>query len=333
MPYTVWGSFDFFKKNFVDLDSTQTGTARISRDNLVNQLTKLDQSVYSFPSLTGKVIFFGSFARRTKVRPLDDIDLMVELAGKHVSVVQASSDIYTYWLKVNSETSSLANYVDNYGYLNSIKVLNKIKSSLGTVSHYNNADIKRNQQAVTLNLKSYPWVFDIVPTVRVVDQYNELLYFLIPDGRGEWMRTNPLIDQTNVSSINYTHNGGFLQVMRLLKYWNNLPGKARLPSYYFENLVINCFKIAPTISDTPKALKYFFENVTSRVNLSCPDPKNLGPNLDANIASATKASFNEAVKKSSDNAWYAVYHEGNSNDKLAIEYWGKVFGSAFPSYG
>ncbi|MGV3524067.1 MAG: hypothetical protein ACO1RX_07580 [Candidatus Sericytochromatia bacterium] len=317
----------------MDLDSRQTDTARTSRNNLVNQLLRLDKSIAYFPDLSSKIVFFGSFARRTKVRPLDDIDLMVELSGKNTIPVQASSDIYTYWVKVNSASSSLSNYVDNYGYLNSVKVLNKIRNSLSTVSHYSSADIKRNQQAVTLNLNSYSWIFDIVPTFKVLNNLNNIDYFLIPDGSGEWMRTNPLIDQANVSSLNSNHNGNLLPVIRLLKYWNILPGKPVLPSYYFETLILNVFRYCPVISEIPKALKYFFENVSAHVNSRCLDPKNLGPDLDSKVLSTTKASFNLAIKAASDNAWYAVYHEQNSNHSLAIDCWKKIFGSEFPAYG
>ncbi|GHL16875.1 hypothetical protein ECZU23_53180 [Escherichia coli] len=45
----------------------------------MNDFEKDDKFPVSFPAIH---IAFGSFARRTKIRPLDDIDLMFGLTGQ-----------------------------------------------------------------------------------------------------------------------------------------------------------------------------------------------------------------------------------------------------------
>ena len=81
---TANSAYDNFIKNSVDLDSEQTGIARNSRDWLYGNLKNFPKVVENFPKLyAGKeIIGFGSFRRRTKIRPLDDIDLMLVLQVK-----------------------------------------------------------------------------------------------------------------------------------------------------------------------------------------------------------------------------------------------------------
>lgn len=332
MPYTVWGAFDQFRKQTVDLDSDEVKRARASRDYLFEQIKKLsDEDIY-FPKLSGGFIPYGSFARNTKIRPLDDIDMLVLLNGRGTSDDQSKSDPYVRWLKISDPTAPLAYFRDEYGYVNSTKILNKIRDSLSRVPNYAKADIHKNMQAVTLSLLSYPWVFDIVPSTPVGDG-NRTTHYVIPNGSGDWIRTDPRIDSENVTKVNTRHNGEFLPVLRLLKYWNNRTHKPVLKSYYFETLAIKVFLSASPIQNYQQAIKYFFDTCPTYLWLPCSDPKGLGPNLDANVPSETKTKVVDTMKNDSQSASYAIMYEGQSKDKDAIYWWGRVFGSGFPSYG
>ena len=78
MAATVNSAFEEFNKNVVNLDPDRTSKAISSRDWLWGQLNKLDSKEnLNFPfKYEDKHIKFGSFARKTKIRELDDIDLM-----------------------------------------------------------------------------------------------------------------------------------------------------------------------------------------------------------------------------------------------------------------
>lgn len=78
MAKNVNSAFDEFNKNIVNLNSDRTSIAISSRDWLFKQLNKLDsKEEQSFPfKYEDKHIKFGSFARKTKIRELDDIDIM-----------------------------------------------------------------------------------------------------------------------------------------------------------------------------------------------------------------------------------------------------------------
>jgi hypothetical protein len=189
-------------------------------------------------------------------------------------------------------------------------------------------------QAVTLSLKSYDWVYDIVPTVKVNGYYGRKDYFLIPDGYGNWIATDPRIDADNITQVNLRHDGKFLPTMRLLKYWNSRTHKPILKSYYFETLAIKVFNNYPQkITDFPNAVKTFFDYCPHYLSIQCPDPKNLGENLDASIDNLVKQKVINAMADASRYARDALIYESQSNHEQAIYCWQRVFGSNFPNYG
>lgn len=334
MPYTVWGAFDTFRKETVDLDPEATRRARSSRDYLLTQL----KALYAYDSACPKIVDqipYGSFARKTKIRPLDDIDLLALLIGKGTTAEKANNaDPYEYWLRIKDDDAALAPFDDGCGYVSSIKVLNQLKKSLSNVGSYSKAEIKRNQQAVVLNLTSYTWVFDIVAAVPIRSYYSDSTdFYLIPDGSGDWIKTDPRKDTAYVTKVNQQHDGWILPTIRLLKFWNQRTHKPRLSSYYFETLVLRTFDYASKIESLPKALRYFFNYCPLYLDLACPDPKGLGPNLDQDVDSETKGKIKAAMKEAASNADLAVYYEAQEQYENGINAWKKVFGPSFPSYG
>jgi len=332
MPYTVWGAFDTFRKNSVDLVADEVSRALVSRDYLIDQIKTLARTDAAFPRTSGDAIPYGSFARKTKIRPLDDVDLLLLLHGRGTRAAPSPNDPDVYWLKIEDNAAALAVFGNACGYVNSTKILNRIKSSLSAIPNYSKADIHRNMQAVTLQLKSYVWNFDIVPAVPIGDG-TATIYYLIPDGHGEWIRTDPRIDQANITRVNGQHKGEFVRVVRLLKYWNRRTHKPRLPSYYFETLALRAFDNATPIADYPTAIKRFFDCAPIYLTLACPDPKGLGPALDANIDWETKSKVKTAMAEAAQSASYALMYKQQDKDKEAIYWWGQVFGGEFPNYG
>ncbi len=331
MPYTVWGAFKAFRENTVDLDSNQTKKARTSRDYLFDQLKSLANKDPEFPLLTSNYLPFGSFARRTKIRPLDDVDMMIILNGRDTTVYASSP--YTYWLKIVKPDAPLAHFSDDYGYVSSTKLLYKIKRLLASVPNYSKADLHKNMQAVVLNLVSYSWSFDIVPAVPIGDALGNTVYYLIPNGTGEWIRTDPRIDAGNVTRVNTQHNGQFLPTVRLLKYWNRRTHKPRLASYYFETLAIKVFDYTLQIEDFPRAVTYFFNSCPTYLRLPCQDPKRLGPNLGADVDWETKNKVSQAMSTAAEYAKCALMREEQSKHEDAIYWWQRIFGPEFPNYG
>jgi hypothetical protein len=340
MPYTLGYSIERFREDVVDLDPDQTKTARSSRDFLFAQLKSLDvHNEYIFPKLYKDPMPYGSFARKTKIRPLDDIDLLLLLEGYGTKAEPL--DQFTYYLRQADKYSVLSPFCDPasnpspgyYGWVNSTKVLNAVKSGITKVAYYRNSEIKRNRQAIVLNLTSHDWSFDVVPAVPIRDWEGLITYYLIPDGSGHWIRTDPRRDNKRLTAINQRHAISIQSLVRLLKKWNRRLNKPSLESYYFETLCLSVFEYARSMSSLSEAVKYFFLLAPDHLIKRCPDPKGLGKDLDAGVDLEVKGKIETAMRNA-----YLLASSANSlceagNDKDAINDYRTLFGQEFPVYG
>lgn len=200
MATTVISAFNEFMQDVVNLKKSITDEARGSRDWLIDKLNafeKDESSPFNYPEIH---IGFGSFARRTKIRPLDDIDLMFGLSAEG-----CTHTIHSDKITLNArEGATRLNKFKSSGSetISSIRILNHFKNKLKEISQYELADIKRNQEAVTLKLTSKTWNFDIVPCFRSAEDSFGHSYYLIPDGSGNWKKTDPRIDKARTTDLN-----------------------------------------------------------------------------------------------------------------------------------
>lgn len=194
MATTAISAFNEFLKDKVNLDPEDTKRARASRDWLVDRIHEFPSKDNSFPLFyQDKDIFFGSFARKTKKRELDDLDIMICLNGKDGCYNEHSDHIEITVTNMATTLKTLCN--DDSNKLNSRKVINKFISMLDKIPQYKNSQMKRNQEAAVLNLNSYTWSFDIVPCFFTTEDLLKRTYYLIPDGNGNWKKTDPRIDR------------------------------------------------------------------------------------------------------------------------------------------
>lgn len=238
MAQTVKQAFREFSSTRVNLEPQQTATARASRDWLIDQIITFDDNDVTFPNIwNDKNINYGSFERKTKKRPLDDIDTMICLSGNGAYY---NDGIGPLTITVPDSAVRLKLLCrDNSNTLDSVKVINKFVANLKTVPQYEHADVKRNQVAATLKLKSYPWTFDIVPSFFTAVDYWGRDYYLIPDGIGNWQKTDPRMDRKRVQDVNQRHDGNVLNVIRTMKYWNARQTMPTVKSYLLENLILD----------------------------------------------------------------------------------------------
>ena len=332
MAYTVNSCFDDFIRDSVNLVPERTTTARTSRDWLVRKIQDL-ANCERIPPLHNEDnhIFFGSFARNTKIRPLDDIDIMVVFDAQGCTTDDVSKIIEkTYPIYVNNSNAKLLpNYCnDNGNVLNSRKMIEAIKKELSSIPQYNKADIHRNQEAVTLQLSSYEWNFDIVPCF-----YTKTGFYVIPDGKGNWKGTDPRIDKSRVTQVNQKVYGTLLPAIRLMKYWKKKYWGDKISSYLFENFMIdwaNSLIIFP--STYPQLIKSALETLSAKIMMDYYDPKGFQGNINnldvydrsrlATIASDCLSEVNSAIR-----------YEQNYNHESAINKWIEIFGNEFPAYG
>ena len=330
MALTVKSAFEKFNKNIVNIDIDKTRQARSSRDWLIEQLKTLPSKIDDFPRLYDeKHIKFGSFARNTKIRPLDDIDLILTFSADGATYSESILYSNTYYIHTDNASQNLKNLSNDNGYLSSRRLINKLISSLQEIPQYYRAEIHRKQEAATLELLSYEWNFDIVPAFFTVNDF-----YLIPDGNGNWKATDPRVDQARVSSINQKHNGKVLQLIRTLKYWNNRASMPTIPSYLFENIILNFSDL------TDNLLEYIHFNLTifwyylkRAIYYEVQDPKGFQGNLNI-LSHDDRTKISLKADDAYNKALEAINFEVQEKDqKKAINKWREIFSNEFPTYG
>lgn len=332
MAKTVIAAFNEFMKDSVNLDSDRTKKARSSRDWLVEQIHTFPDKDSDFPDIyTEKNIFFGSFARKTKKRPLDDIDTMIALKAQGCTYSE-----YTNMIEINVPDSSaqfkkLCN--DNTSILNSKKLINLFIKNLKDIPQYENADIKRNQETATLKLLSYEWNFDIVPCFFTTEDSNGRTYYIIPDGNGNWKKTDPRLDRDRVTTVNQNKNGKVLNVIRATKYWNNRPTMPTMGSYLLENMILDYYQ--DTSSDTSEYVDIemvkIFSEIKSRVYKSVIDPKGIQGDIN-DLSWDEKVKIANRANADYEKAKEARKLESDEKQEDSIKKWREIFGDEFPKY-
>lgn len=143
MAYTVESAFDTFHTDTVNLNPTRSDKARGSRDYLIKQLNLLPTKEPTYPiQYSEKHNKYGSFARKTKIRELDDVDLIYCMTSTGATyskdiLYQNTYDVYT-----TNAGERLSNLSDN-NILNSNKVIREIIACLADVENYSEADVHK----------------------------------------------------------------------------------------------------------------------------------------------------------------------------------------------
>jgi hypothetical protein len=329
---TVNNAFSEFMKDKVNIDPVDTKKARTSRDNLIDNIHALGDKDNFFNLYTEKDIPFGSFARRTKIRPLDDIDIMICIKAD-------GSTYYEY-------TDRIEITVNDDGYpqstccntgtkiLNSTKVINKFISHLSLLKEYKKAELHKRGEAATLQLKSYTWNFDIVPCFFTKPTADGKTFYIIPDGSGNWKKTDPTKDRDKISEVNQKHEGRMLDTIRLVKYWNKRPTMPLIPSYTLECLLLNYFNNMSKTANQYIDVRFLnaLARISEAIYLPVHDPKGIQGDLNK-LSLDEQKKISQRALSDCQKALDAINLETKQNDhKSSIKKWGEIFGSDFPTY-
>lgn len=321
MPKTVNSTFRNFLDDEVNLDPDQSKRARNSRDYLITNIAEFGKVTDFFDLYSEFNLYYGSFARKTKKRPLDDIDLMVGFSGRGYSYQQEGDH---YLISVNDRDKEYG-CIDDDGYLNSRKVIELLKGRLYQISNYQKAEMHRNMQAITLQLSSYPWNFDIVPCFFTIGEF-----YLIPNGYGKWERTDPRIDNKRTTKLNQKYDGHLLELIRLVKYLNSRKLTVTIPSYLLEVIILDYyddqqFNGAWRID---AELWKVFSEISIKILGNIEDPKGIQGNINT-LGLEDRNKISAFFSKKAEEAWSAIVQQVNENEQAAIEIWSGIFGEKF----
>jgi hypothetical protein len=329
MASNVNGAFSEFLSNKVRLDTERTKVAKASKNWLIDEVKKFPGDGLFPPFHPDISIEYGSFSRKTKIRPLDDIDIMFIFHAQGCTYMSGTDPIQVYNTNNSGFFADLC--FEGTSQLNSIKVVNRFKDYLRAIPQYKNADIKRNQEAVTLELQSYEWVYDIVPCFITTSEWDGRTYYLIPDGSGNWKRTDPRIDKRNIVEIQAGQEVSIIDVIRLIKYWNCRPTMPSIPSYMLENIVLNFFKAAVRGKWVDIEFKNCLAYITNAVLNPVQDPKNIQGDLNS-LAWEDRTKIRDRSLEDYSRASAARTYEEGDKMKEAINKWREVFGDEFPEF-
>jgi len=330
MATSVNAAFDIFLRDFVRVNPTRSDIAKASKTALVNEIGRFPNDGM-FPTLHNELsIDYGSFSRKTKISPLDDIDLMIIMHGQNGYYTIYADRIE---ITVNANATGLTGLCNDYTYiLNSKKVNNKFKDYLSKVSKYEKADIKRNLEAVTLNLVSYEWVYDIVSCFVTTPDASGKSFYLIPDGQGNWKKTDPRIDKERTISVNQAQTISVLDVIRIIKYWTKRPTMPTMKSYFLENLILNYYGTVDKSQEyIDIEIPNIFAHIYHNIHLALNDPKGFQGDINL-LSSDERNKIKDKVAIDYHKAIEAKQLETDGKMKESIEKWGEIFGDQFPTY-
>jgi hypothetical protein len=335
MASTVISAFNEFMAETINLDPAQSDLAKASRDWLMDRIHDFPGKDSTFPKLYSEMdVFFGSFERKTKRRPLDDIDIMVCMGADGATYTESGDTAY---ITTTNEGSPLYRLRHDSGLIlssnriNSKRVVNKFVGALSDVPQYDKAEINRRSEAATLRLKSYDWVFDIVPCFHTQEDAEGKSYYLIPDGDGHWKKTDPTIDRARVQRLTRSRGAKMLGVIRLVKFWNCRPTMPTMGSYLLENMVLDYYENSEC-SDFPdlefiKVIKY----IEDAINNPVWDPKGIQGDLNT-VGLFDRWSISARCGTDHAKCIDARNFEVEKDFKRSIMKWREVFGNSFPEY-
>lgn len=307
----------------INLAQSRVSQGSTSHTYIRNLLANRRNTDSSFPWLLEGDFLSGSYARGTKLHPLDDIDVMIVLDGAGL-IPTGISD--THYVRGNNEgkNSPIHNHLGIDNLLNSYSVLNAFQKSL-KLSHPDSV-IKKNGQSVNVKLTSYNLGIDVVPCfhIKPIDLSQQDFYY-IPKGNNEtgWLKTNPKIDAIISTQLHDKHNKNLKSIVKLLKYWNREKNNDRIRSYHLETIVWYVFhNHDSSVTTISEGIKYFFDNAESYLKNQIQEVTGFGGYVDDYMSSTDRYLSITAL----NNAKNALMLQGVLP---SINSWKTVFGDKF----
>lgn len=243
-------TLDAFVAAQIAIPMTARSSASTSQIRLRSILANKANYDSSFPHLLSSCdsdFIGGSFARHTKIWPLDDIDLYIPLDGAHLFYMRNGAAL-PFKVLSDDSTRSQRLLTDKWmrgDYLASDLVVKGFAAALK--GSYPNSSVTKDDSAVTLQTgvaatnESSGIGFDVVPCFCLAPEDGGEHFYLMPKGGG-WIRTNPRLDTRICADLHDYHNETFRKVVRLVKYWNVNAFSDHFSSYFIELAICKCFE-------------------------------------------------------------------------------------------
>jgi hypothetical protein len=239
----------------------------------------------------------GSYARRTAIRPLHDIDFVFVLeAAAHRDVSPASNVPPSACLKKLQRAVVAAYPNTSAGKLQARSVGIVFQNNIG---------------------------FDVVPAFE-----NRAEVYMIPDrDRDAWIQTNPEAHRTALVAANDKAGSKLNPLIKMAKHWKT-EHRVPLRSFHLEVMAYGAFASAP--ASYPEGARALFAHLVGAVLKACPDPAGVGPNIDAGMAQDERTKLWERLVEAEGKAREALAEEKAGQTARAHGIWRGLFGKAYP---
>lgn len=338
---TIDSDFEDLLSRKINIAAGIRSKASDSQNHLRDFLSEERSRDTSFPRVLSRVdcdFLGGSFARHTKNWPLDDIDVYVPLDGHSLFYYQNGMQLPYV---VQSDGGLLWNPVlcdrwANGQYVSSTKVVWEFARVLGR--HYQESDVCANGNCVSVRMKhgksdnNEGLGYDVVPCFSLKPRTtSEFEFYLIPDGIGGWVRTNPRLDTDLCEILQAYHNKVYRKVVKLIKFWNERSLNGKFSSYYIEFAICREFwrrkMKEERVSTVTEGLAAGFEAVGRAFQAGDQTGWVEGaPAIQKPVLTPYQITVLSLARTSSRLAWI---NERLGKDADARKQWASVFGDVF----
>ena len=248
-------------------------------------------------------ILSGSYARRTKTKPLEDVDIFCVLGANE----------------------------EKYRNENPSRVLEAFQRAL--IKEYGSGSVKLQRRSVQIDFgvkSADDDTADQVMSVDVVPAFTKGKHYEIPDAKtSSWIKTDPEIHKELATRANEAFSKQWVPLVKMLKKWNRNRGKPVSPSFLLEVMALKLF-IPPFSGGYPYEVKSFFANAAERIGNVWGDPAELGPPVSDQMDASKVETARQALIQAEHAVSRAIRlaRDGRSGD--ALQEWRALFGPLFP---
>ena len=287
---TVTEAFDTFKSELELPDSKQAQASKAQQDiraRIANHLQVYDS------------LLTGSYARHTKIYPLDDIDILLVRNTAKVGVTTDGSGIFP------------------------THALDQVAEAIGK-AYPQSATIKKQSRSVNAQIKGLDFGFDIIPAwQRTPDGY------WIPDtDSGSWIPTNPEWHAQLMTDANTNLQQRLKPVIKMIKHWNRHNFEL-LRSFHIELICKDVFT-KWQLPNYPVGVACVLAKMGPFIGQLMMDPAYNSCRVDKPLSQDEYKKLIGRVNYDANNAIEALQLEGSGSHAAAIEKWKHIFLHGFP---
>lgn len=247
----------------------------------------------------------GSYARWTKTKPLQDVDIFCVLKDEERHYREEPSSV------VLADVEKTL--VKKYGR-------DKVDPPVAFA-----VTVNFGVTAIEGNTNGKVMSFDVVPAFAKKNHYE------VPnplDSSG-WTETNPKVHADMAVAAHEAYSREWKGLVRMMKAWNRQSGKPITPSFLIEVMALQVL-YGDFQGDFRYEMKSFFASLADRIHERWPDPAGLGPDVSDGMHEDQKRNAKDLLQAAQRSAASSIQLETQGKNGEALRAWRDLFGPLFP---